>query len=59
MEARAFDSSGTEIDLTASMSNVYSSAYVASNCVDGDESTMCATKEGNGWLELDMGRSKQ
>ena len=58
MEARVFDSTGTEIGLTASMSNVYSSAHVAFNCVDGDVSTMCYTEQENGWLELDMGRSK-
>ena len=56
MEIKMYDQNGNEITpSTCTMDSVYSSAS-ASNCIDGDTSTMCHNDcTSGGWLEIDFG----
>jgi len=59
MEVTAYGSSGAAI--TASSATLSSSAsYPASNCIDGDISTMCHSAVGTPiWLEIDLGSAHE
>ena len=58
MEVRVYSTDGVPITgLTATMDRQYPYGFPASNCVDGNDSTMCHSKDDgqSGWLEIDMG----
>ena len=59
MEVRVFDYDGVVVaGLTATMDSTNKASNSASNCVDGNENTMCHNNaDSGGWLEIDMGES--
>jgi len=61
MEVTAYDASGAVIPaVSALLSSTYSESYPASNCIDGDSSTMCHSgSNSDSWLQIDLGSAKE
>merc|ERR1719464_1556743 len=61
MEVTAYDASGAAIPAAnAVLSTTYGAIYSASNCIDGDTSTMCHGGSASyDWLQIDLGSAKE